>query len=70
MLGGKELFDLSPDHETDDLVLIQFSCYLRLNGPTVAHHRYPLTNFENLFQAVGDIDDGHVLLFQPANQIK
>jgi hypothetical protein len=68
-LGRKDLGVGPPDHELDDLVVALGAFRERLHVPAVAKHRADVGELFDLVHAMGDVENGQVLVAQLAEDL-
>ena len=56
-------------HMRDQVILGQVLVLQHGNDRTIPHDSNPVTELKNLIHAVGDINDGHLFLFQRVNDV-
>ena len=62
------LAQLAADHQAHDLVLGQLRRRAHRDEPAVAQDGHPVGEAQDLAQAVADVDDGHALVAQAADE--
>ena len=58
---------ITTNHQADDFVGGQIFGSLSRDPLTIAHHRHIVSNFQNFFHLVRDVDDANTALFECVN---
>ena len=70
VLHGVVFRELAADHQLDESLLVCINDIQRFDIFSVAENGYPVTDFKQLVQPVGDIDDGDASAFQFPDHIE
>jgi hypothetical protein len=65
-----DLLDRAIDHQRDEIGLVRFADAARAHQRAVAQDRHAIAELEHFLEAMADVDDGHAVRLEAADQLE